>query len=71
MAEKSTPRQTADPWDDSVNQQERQGKLRETHEKKRFQSEKNARRRDDKERKAERKQEQAGGSKVKTHRENG
>ena len=71
MADKRTPRQTDDPWTDSVNQQEQQGKHRETHEKKKLQSEKNARRRDDKDQKAERNQGQAGANTVKTHRGNG
>ena len=48
MAAKTTPGQTADPWTDSVNKKEQQGKQREAHDTKKLQSEKEARRRDDK-----------------------
>jgi hypothetical protein len=47
MADKTTPRRTADPWADSVRHKEQQGKLRESHDTKKLQSEKDARRRDD------------------------
>lgn len=47
MAEKRTPRRTADPWADSVRHKEQQGNARETHDTKKLRSEKEARRRDD------------------------
>ena len=60
MADKEAPRPAADPWTDSVDQQERKGKRREIDEKRKLQGEKNARRRDDKEQKAEKKQGRTG-----------
>jgi hypothetical protein len=70
MADKKTPRQTADPWTASVNQKEQQGKLRENHGTKKLQSEKDARRRDDKSQQPERKQGQARANTFKTRRGN-
>ncbi|MBZ5640099.1 MAG: hypothetical protein LAO51_15230 [Acidobacteriia bacterium] len=70
MADKRTPRQTADPWTASVNQKEQQGKVRETHETKKLESEKDARRRDDKSQQPERKQGQGRANTIRTRRGN-
>jgi hypothetical protein len=70
MADTRTPRRTPDPWTDSVNQKEQQGKLRETHGAKKLRSEKDARRRDDKSQQAEREGGQARSNTVKTRRGN-
>jgi hypothetical protein len=47
MADERTTRSIAEPWADSVRHKEQQGTLRESHDTKKLQSEKDARRRDD------------------------
>ena len=46
MTDRKPPGQTAEPWTDSVNKKEQQGKLRESDATQKLKSEKEARRRD-------------------------
>jgi len=70
MADKRSPRRTADPWADSVQQKEKQGRLRDTHGTKKLRSEKDARRREDKSLQPGQDADRARGSTDKTRRGN-
>jgi hypothetical protein len=70
MADKTAPRGTKDPWADSVRHKEQQGQLRDSHDTKKLQSEKDARRRDEQSVRRGQNKNQARGSSGKTQRGN-